>query len=614
VVQTEVEVATLPRRTSGGSLLLAASFISRLLNKELELKGCQASDVSNAQPDLKHLSVEQLLVIRVRTLEFTAVGGGSHSAHANFLSTLDSHLLEKLGRHSLRDSEPTSTKVSAFRYAGYRLVLVVGAIQALKDGWDSMSPRASLQRGDVPLCWAFELEREEWPDSSVMIVHAAALRVEAASALPDEVRMMISSEQGQLALVADGSAVNGNDRLLHWDVAVLSLDRDLVAELRRSDKGKEPSVRQKKLTHELSKVLDERNRAFPEKAHLPKPAQQEAAQDDAAPRLPNRCVSLPADFGAALGGVHHGGLYSGVLSSARDRQNQPKRVVSLGKLASGSATATPQMSPREEESIAEEEPPSSEAPPAVSQPEAQPPQADPNLAATGQHINGDAGTVEEIPEVEPVNDPTVTDSAAKDLEQAEDASASPAAKEEEVVQATEAETQAQPSAVAEASGLERNSSPMSAEEEFTKGLHEDVATGNLPAPNGKVNNLAARRQPPPVLWSPPSERPKAETNASTSARSSESTWAGSWSWLVGTTPREEELRQAEESAFREKRGGCCGVGASDLCGDGREDILVDERRTPSMVHQQKFSYNPHHGCDDVDEWQRSKPMLTHGVL
>mmetsp|Transcript_35816 Transcript_35816/g.65720 ORF Transcript_35816/g.65720 Transcript_35816/m.65720 type:complete len:344 (-) Transcript_35816:111-1142(-) len=130
-------------------------------------------------------------------------------------------------------------------------------------------------------------------------------------------------EGAQVAVVSDGTAVAGNDRQLHWDVAVLPPERDLVSELRRADKPRQSQVMQRKLTHELSRVLEERNKNSPEKQHLP--TSQEAVEEPKSPST-SRCEVPAADKEA------HGGMYSGVLLSARDRES--RRGVPRAKLAS----------------------------------------------------------------------------------------------------------------------------------------------------------------------------------------------------------------------------------------------------------------------------------------
>jgi len=308
VAETQVNVTTLPTRASGSALLLSASFMGRLLKGELELKVCPASDVSNAQPDLKHLSAEQLLAIRAPTLDFNSVSA-NFSAHHNFLSMLDSHLLEKLGRRHLRGSN--AVKVAGYRFAGQKLVLVTGGVQVLRDGWDNNSPTASASRGDVPDCWAMELEHEEWPETPAIIVHTKELWVEAVHALPDELHEKML-QGAQLVVVSDASAVAGNDRVLHWDLAILPADRDLVSELRRVDRPRQSQVMQRKLTHELSKVLEERNKQSPEKGHLPQ-SEAPLKEKESPPK-----IVMPA----ANHEVHRGGMYSGVLASARERQKK----------------------------------------------------------------------------------------------------------------------------------------------------------------------------------------------------------------------------------------------------------------------------------------------------
>eukprot|EP00437_Effrenium_voratum_P052804 CAMPEP_0181527810 /NCGR_PEP_ID=MMETSP1110-20121109/70201_1 /TAXON_ID=174948 /ORGANISM="Symbiodinium sp., Strain CCMP421" /LENGTH=198 /DNA_ID=CAMNT_0023658709 /DNA_START=34 /DNA_END=627 /DNA_ORIENTATION=- len=94
-------LSELPQRSGGGQLFMTPSFYQRLLRGQTELKVLLEGDVAAAQSDLRHLRLEQLLTIRVSTLDW-ATESHSHSAHTNFLMSLDMHLFERLAREFLR--------------------------------------------------------------------------------------------------------------------------------------------------------------------------------------------------------------------------------------------------------------------------------------------------------------------------------------------------------------------------------------------------------------------------------------------------------------------------------------------------------------------------------
>ena len=55
--------------------------------------------------------------------------------------------------------------------------------------------------GEVPLCWALEMEREEWPLTPVLVVHAVDLWVEPTSATAEEMLRLRAEANCEVALV-----------------------------------------------------------------------------------------------------------------------------------------------------------------------------------------------------------------------------------------------------------------------------------------------------------------------------------------------------------------------------------------------------------------------------
>lgn len=98
-----------PRKATGASALFREGFISKLLAGSIRLQSITGNDISAAQPDLKLLSLRQLLRIRVLHLDFTPSGCGADSVtsvggtHEAFLSSLDSLMFQSLGNKALKE-------------------------------------------------------------------------------------------------------------------------------------------------------------------------------------------------------------------------------------------------------------------------------------------------------------------------------------------------------------------------------------------------------------------------------------------------------------------------------------------------------------------------------
>merc|ERR1711879_1106808 len=102
-----------PQRVVGAPTMVQSSkFLSRLISNQIELKSCMESDVSAAQSDIRYLTAEQLLAIRVPTMEL-ATESHSHSARNSFLEMVDKHLFSKLARHCLRSSAASDAAAPA---------------------------------------------------------------------------------------------------------------------------------------------------------------------------------------------------------------------------------------------------------------------------------------------------------------------------------------------------------------------------------------------------------------------------------------------------------------------------------------------------------------------
>lgn len=128
----------LPSHHDGKQLILKGTLITGLLKQERDLKSMPMGDVAAAQGDLRHLSVYQLLRIRVWLLDYepqrqanTVVAQGSN-AHAAFMAALDSLLFLKLGSEASADfiSSAGTTDAQHLRRLGTELVCIVAAAQS----------------------------------------------------------------------------------------------------------------------------------------------------------------------------------------------------------------------------------------------------------------------------------------------------------------------------------------------------------------------------------------------------------------------------------------------------------------------------------------------------
>lgn len=244
------ELLTLPMRKNGSSLIMTPTFFLRLLSEELELKCCCASDVSASQRDLRYLDCDQLLAIRSGTLDFVTESC-SHSAHSNFLASLDVHLFGKLAMRCLRPGSLPSPSPSeeALRRLSEQLALVAGATVALQ--------REEERRGTrrpVPTCWAVGLCPDVWSGAGAALFHTDELQVHVlAGGRADFVRAAAGK---QIAVVTARSSFLGRDKRLYWRVALHDPSEDILAEM---ELAKNSGDRQKQnLAEELGSALKSR--------------------------------------------------------------------------------------------------------------------------------------------------------------------------------------------------------------------------------------------------------------------------------------------------------------------------------------------------------------------
>eukprot|EP00747_Dinoflagellata_sp_TGD_P075191 gnl/TRDRNA2_/TRDRNA2_158641_c0_seq2.p1 gnl/TRDRNA2_/TRDRNA2_158641_c0~~gnl/TRDRNA2_/TRDRNA2_158641_c0_seq2.p1 ORF type:complete len:371 (+),score=65.25 gnl/TRDRNA2_/TRDRNA2_158641_c0_seq2:58-1113(+) len=251
VVKPEAKVWELQRSAAP---MLRRSFLQRLLRGDLKMQSCMASDVAAAQHDLKHLSTEQLLSIRVPTLDFLTASA-SHSAHNNFLESLDKVLFEKLCRQLIRvHGGQWNAKPADFHAVGLKVTRMLGADEALAE--DHSQRAANPDLPSISTVWMLELYPIQWGGSRFALFNAEEFSIQVlAGETPD------LSAEGLLNVVWDRSVGAGADRQLSWEIAVVDAQvDDVFDEIHKASLGStSASVRGKVMGNELAAVLAKRD-------------------------------------------------------------------------------------------------------------------------------------------------------------------------------------------------------------------------------------------------------------------------------------------------------------------------------------------------------------------
>jgi len=190
-----------------GSMVLRASFFERLLGGAVELKACPPSDVAAAQGDLKKLTLNQLLSLRIITQGFPTTSVGAFTVHSNFLGALSAELLQKLGARALGDSAESATR-RRLETVGSRLIQCLGASELLDAG-----------ESRPPVRWLTALE-EEWPGSGFVLTDLSALQAQTLQGASADFEHFPNGTS--IAVVMDlgfGSA-------MHWEVMAMQTGKD----------------------------------------------------------------------------------------------------------------------------------------------------------------------------------------------------------------------------------------------------------------------------------------------------------------------------------------------------------------------------------------------------
>lgn len=229
VTDVGADVQELPRRANG-SPVIRCSLLQRLLRGQVELKVCMEGDVSASQMDLKHLTVEQLLTVRLAAIDFLTEAV-THAAHRSFLDMASQLIYEKLTRRLLElefqalevgEAPPLSIpqKAEPRRALGRMVVLMLGAYEELHK--EDLDPEQRHRgRPPAPELWVLPLDAEAWGDAcQVALLDVVAHRLSPLLGHPPDFASQAAGRS--VAVVTDrthGQAMM--ERLLYWEVAVL---------------------------------------------------------------------------------------------------------------------------------------------------------------------------------------------------------------------------------------------------------------------------------------------------------------------------------------------------------------------------------------------------------
>jgi len=212
--------------------LMSWRFLQRLLKSEVMLKSCQGNELSGAQRDLMHLSLEQLLCIRRSTLDFSTESA-THNAHCNFIRTVEMHLFAKLAQRCLR-GDASSESTTQLYSLGLDICMVLGVSVLGQDiPKREDNPQEEKPSPLVPH-WGFKLDPSEWPDQ-VAIFHTSELWVEVFYRGHSDFSTV--ARGNEICIICDRTMGVGKHRMFDCDLIVLNPCKDdIVSEMSRVDK------------------------------------------------------------------------------------------------------------------------------------------------------------------------------------------------------------------------------------------------------------------------------------------------------------------------------------------------------------------------------------------
>ncbi|CAL1133706.1 unnamed protein product, partial [Cladocopium goreaui] len=195
------ELLSFPRRPNGIALMLKQSLFERLLSGKTQLSSFPASDVSAAQGDLRHLSLEQLLALHSTQGEAPTSSAGT--AMSAFWNSLETSMVERLAARLQRSNEIANL-----------VLLIYGAHQSLAGALPSAEHW--LLEKDVLL---FLPKCELRPLDEHIAAYCHSYLIKAAATVPPQ------------------------RRRLHWEVQLCERPNDFKEKLRGSLRAPRPAPR-----------------------------------------------------------------------------------------------------------------------------------------------------------------------------------------------------------------------------------------------------------------------------------------------------------------------------------------------------------------------------------
>jgi hypothetical protein len=230
-------LATAFSKRPDGSPLIRSSFLKRLLQGQVELQGSLGGDISSASADLRHLSLEQLLAIRVATIDFRPVTD-RHGPHRNFLTSVDQYLFEKFARRLFEkwnqigedgvDVSKLPKKPEPWKEIGRKLVQIVGAADCIATAGWAPSPSGE----PMPDLWVVPLAAESWPQGAVLFDSKA---ISMRFLFGERPTYEAETDGASVAVITDRTKGNqiSKEQVLCWEIATLTEDDDIHAEVAR---------------------------------------------------------------------------------------------------------------------------------------------------------------------------------------------------------------------------------------------------------------------------------------------------------------------------------------------------------------------------------------------
>ncbi|CAL1133705.1 unnamed protein product, partial [Cladocopium goreaui] len=209
------ELLSFPRRPNGIALMLKQSLFERLLSGKTQLSSFPASDVSAAQGDLRHLSLEQLLALHSTQGEAPTSSAGT--AMSAFWNSLETSMVERLAARLQRSNEIANL-----------VLLIYGAHQSLAGALPSAEHW--LLEKDV-LLFLPKCELRPLDEHIAAYCHSYLIKI-------------LCQELSKNLMQSEAAAtVPPQRRRLHWEVQLCERPNDFKEKLRGSLRAPRPAPR-----------------------------------------------------------------------------------------------------------------------------------------------------------------------------------------------------------------------------------------------------------------------------------------------------------------------------------------------------------------------------------